>query len=66
MQPYTTDSTDIISLKQDVLKCVMEEDVKAGDLIDIIDNHYTNLENWTDPPHIALRLGLLKVCRLYN
>ena len=64
MQKYTTDSTDISSLKEDVQRCVLEEEFKGSDLIDIIDNHYTNLENWTNSPHIALRIGLLKVCRL--
>ena len=66
MQRYTTDSTHINSQKEDVQRCVIEEAFKGSHLVDIIDNHYTNLEHWTDPPHIALRIGLLKVCKIYE
>ena len=63
MQRFTSDSESIIAQKEKVSRCVIDEDFRGSDLVDIIDGHYTNLENWTDPPHIAVRVGLLKVCR---
>ena len=63
LQTFKNDSAAVIAEKEEIANCVIDEDFRASDLVDIIDSHYTNLENWTDAPHNALRIGLLKVCR---
>ena len=35
-------------------------------LMEIVDSHYTDLENWGDSANIALRQGLFKVCKVYK
>lgn len=63
LQRFQNDSAEVLAEKEEIARCVLDEDFSASDLVDIVDGHYTNLENWTNPPHVALSLGVGKVCR---
>ena len=58
------DTPEVAATKNEFRECVMKMQLNVGALRDIIDNHYTDLANWQDPPKIALRIGLMKVCKI--
>lgn len=60
----TTDSARTASWKQKITDCVYNMKLTGSDMKDVIDTHYSELENWQNPPNIALRLGLQKVCQV--
>ena len=63
---WTTDSKTITDLKAKLHICVSDMKLTDLALVDVVDSHYTDLEQWADPANIALRIGLLKVCNLYE
>ena len=44
-------------------ECAKKMELSADILVDIINSHYTDLENWQHPANIALQTGLVQVCR---
>jgi len=46
----------------DLVACVVDLDLNAKDLVDIVDQKYLDLEQWEHPPHIAFSQGLREVC----
>jgi hypothetical protein len=63
---WTTDSKTTTDLKAKLHICVSDMKLTDFALVDVVDSHYTDLEQWADPANIALRIGLLKVCNLYE
>lgn len=62
--PRVTDKEDIVTQKRKISKCVVDMGLSDDSLVEIVDNYYTDLEQWSNPPNIALRVGLLKVCKM--
>ena len=60
----TTDPDKITRWKNKVLNCAVNMKLTANNMIEVINTHYSELENWQYPPHIALRQGLQKVCQV--
>ena len=60
----TTDSARTASWKQKITDCAYNMKLTGSDMKDVIDTHYSELENWQNPPNFALRLGLQKVCQV--
>lgn len=48
--------------RDDLDTCVQDMALLARDLVDIINTTYLDLEMWELPPHIALGVGLHRVC----
>ena len=44
-------------------ECAKKMNFSADILVDIINSHYTDLENWQHPANIALQKGLVQVFR---
>ena len=44
-------------------ECAKKMNFSADILVDIINSHYIDLENWQHPANIALQTGLVQVCR---
>ena len=49
--------------KKVISKCAVELELTPKSLVDILDIHYQELDNWEDQPRLALCKGLLKVCK---
>ena len=62
--PWVTDKEDIVTQKRKISKCAVDMGLSDDSLVEIVDNYYTDLEQWSNPPNIALRVGLLKVCKM--
>lgn len=63
---WLSDQSEIILLKQKVYRCARDMAMTDIALMEIVDSHYTDLENWGDSANIALRQGLFKVCKVYK
>ena len=64
LTPFESDSEDYIARKRKLSKCVVDMGLTDDSLVEIVDNYYTDLDQWSNPPNIALRVGLLKVCKM--
>ena len=64
LTPFESDSEDYIARKRKLSKCVVDMGFTDESLVEIVDNYYTDLDQWSNPPNIALRVGLLKVCKM--
>ena len=60
--PY--DTPEVTAIKDQLIACIVKMQLDSNTLPDIIETHYSDLGNWQDPPQIALRIGLLKVCKM--
>jgi len=58
------DTSEVTANKDQLIACIVKMQLDSNTLPDIIENHYSDLGNWQDPPQIALRIGLLKVCKM--
>lgn len=58
------DTPDTTSDKDQLVACIVKLQLDSEALSDIIESHYSDLGNWQDPPKIALRIGLMKVCKM--
>ena len=63
---WTTDSESIATQKTKLNKCAVEMGLTSSSMVDIVDKHYDDLENWSQRANIALRLGLLKICKNFK
>ncbi|MDA9795757.1 hypothetical protein N9C22_05860 [Paracoccaceae bacterium] len=63
---WLEDKSRIINLKAKVHRCAGDMALTDKALVEIVDNYYTDLENWSHPANVALRLGLAKVCKGYK
>ena len=61
----TNDAKRVKKMKDKIEKCALEMNLQSTDLVDIVNAHYQDLENWQHPPNVALLLGLGKVCKLW-
>ena len=46
-------------------KCLLDKDFNSSDMIEVVNNFYSDLSKWEAPPFQALLLGLRKVCSKY-
>lgn len=53
---------DTLQYYEDVNDCVIELELRAGDLIAIVDKGYEELENWERPPVAVYLSGIRRVC----
>jgi len=66
LEVWSTDTQDTMARKRKVYRCAADMALTDTSLVEIVDSHYSNLENWGDSANIALRLGLFKICKVYK
>jgi hypothetical protein len=47
---------------QDLRRCLLDMRLNSADLVDIVDNQYTDLAKWEHQPDIVLSMGVRQVC----
>ena len=62
-QRYVGAETDN-AMRFQITKCSKDLGLTSLDFVDIINNQFTNLENWKMPPYMALAAGLIEVCNI--
>ena len=50
------------SFLQEIYDCMLALDIKVGDLVEIIEFEYSDVEKWTYPPSRALMNGIKMIC----
>ncbi|MDB9740223.1 hypothetical protein OAA87_02070 [Amylibacter sp.] len=63
IQLISSDIPEESTRKLRLRDCIIKMQLDTDAIKDIVDNHYTDLGNWQNPPNIALRQGLWKVCK---
>ena len=63
---WPSDTQDTLARKRAKKNCAQDLGLTDRALVEIVDSHYTDLENWTDPANIALHFGMVKICKVYK
>ena len=63
IQLISSDIPEESTRKLRLRDCIIKMQLDTDAIKDIVDNHYTDLGNRQNPPNIALRQGLWKVCK---
>tara|TARA_B100000780_G_C21052023_1_gene422502 strand:- start:142 stop:495 length:354 start_codon:yes stop_codon:yes gene_type:complete len=51
-------------VRQQITSCSKNLELTSRDFVDIINNQYTDLENWKTAPYMILLHGLIEVCNI--
>ena len=58
------DDDTTLEFKANLHDCISQYGVKADTLVDMVDNYYQDVANWTVRPRHALVQSLIKFCKL--
>ena len=53
-----------LKFKDNLVNCIIKYKVKSNTLVDLVDNYYQDVANWTVRPKSALVQSLIKFCKL--
>ena len=53
-----------LEFKDNLVNCIIKYKVKSNTLVDLVDNYYQDVANWTVRPRHALVQSLIKFCKL--